>query len=116
MTDEAEYLTYIAESIRLVDQYITGQDGRPSEQAFLEDVRTQDAVIRRLETLADAASELSDELKLRHPILPWRQINDFRNVLAHGYLDLQVSRIWRTIVVDLPALKAAVHDELGDQT
>ena len=48
------------------------------------DRRTQDAVLRRLETLADASSHLSDVIKARHSEIPWHQISDFRDVLAHG--------------------------------
>src|SRR5262245_8331465 len=39
----------------------------------------QDAVRRRLETLADAAHRLSDELEARHPEIRWRAVYGFRN-------------------------------------
>ena len=76
----------------------------------------QDAVIRRLETLADAASRLSDSIKARHPQVPCREIHGFRNVAAHGYLELDLVRVWNTVEVYLPALKATVRDELGRST
>ena len=92
---------------------MAGPHGAPNEATFHADQRTQDAVLRRMETLADAASHLSDELKARHPSIPWRQITDFRNVLAHGYADIRLDRVWRAIVADLPALQAVVQMELG---
>jgi uncharacterized protein with HEPN domain len=49
---------------------------------------------------------------VRHPHVEWRQIADFRNVLAHGYADIRLDRVWRAVVADLPALKAVVHGEL----
>jgi uncharacterized protein with HEPN domain len=52
-------------------------------------------------------------LKARYSAVPWRQISDFRNVLAHGYTDIRLDRVWRASAVDLPALKAVVHEELG---
>lgn len=113
MRDDAGYLRHIAESIALVGQYLTGVDGGLSQELFCDDRRTQDAVLRRMETLADAAGHLSDVLKARHPAIPWRQIGDFRNVLAHGYTDIRLDRVWRAILVDLPALNAVVHEELG---
>ena len=58
MRDDRYYLEYIRESIVLVEQYTT--DG---EEAFLGDTRTQDAVLRRMETLADAATHLTSALK-----------------------------------------------------
>ena len=70
MRDDKAYLGLIEESITLVEQYVADQDGKPSQSIFAEDVLRQDAVLRRLEILADAASHLSDELKARHPIIP----------------------------------------------
>jgi uncharacterized protein with HEPN domain len=102
------YLTYIHESIDLVQQYT--QDG---ENVFSTDLRTQDAVLRRMETLADAAAHLSDELKARHPQISWRQVGDFRNVLAHGYTEIRLDQVWQAVVHDLPALKAVVDEELA---
>src|SRR5438309_5681048 len=101
------YLEYIQESIDLVEQY-----ARDGELAFFSDQRTQDAVLRRMETLADAASHLSVELRTRHPDIPWRQVMSFRNVLAHAYWDIRLDRVWQAITADLPSLKAAVDHEL----
>ena len=84
MRDDTIYFLHIAESIDLIQDYLAGADGAPNRALFYEDRRTQDAVLRRLETLADAASHLSEVVKARHAEIPWRQISDFRNVLAHG--------------------------------
>lgn len=112
MRDDTLYLRHIAESINLVEQYLAGIAGAPDERLFYEDLRTQDAVLRRMETLADAASHLSDALKQRHPEIPWRQMGDFRNVLAHGYTNIRLDRVWQAIEADLPAVKAVIHAEL----
>lgn len=80
---EQELLRYIAQSMGRIEQYT--RNGRDS---FLAEPVLQDAVVRRLETLADAAGRLSATLKERHPQIPWRDIAGFRNVAAHGYLEL----------------------------
>lgn len=113
MRDDSVYLEHIAESIDLVGRYLTGVEGTLDERLFYDDLRTQDAVLRRMETLADAASHLSEALKARHPEIPWRQIGDFRNVLAHGYTDIRLDRVWQAIVADLPALQGVVDGELA---
>jgi uncharacterized protein with HEPN domain len=115
MRDDTVYLRHIAESIDLVEQYLAGAERALSQALFYDDQRSQDAVLRRMETLADAASHLSDALKARHPEIPWRQIGDFRNVLAHGYTDIRLDRVWRAITGDLPTLKAVVDEELGGE-
>jgi uncharacterized protein with HEPN domain len=102
-----DLLLYIQQSIARIEGYTL--DGR---DAFLSQNVLQDAVLRRLETLADAAGRLSPALKARHPHIPWRDISGFRNVAAHGYLELDVTRVWTTVQAHLPALKAAVEEEL----
>ena len=104
---EAEYLAYIRESIERVERWTAR--GR---EAVLADEVLFEAVLHRLETLADAVAYLSDPLKQRHPEIPWRSITDFRNRLAHGYLDVKPERVWDVIVVHLPALKSVVDAEL----
>jgi uncharacterized protein with HEPN domain len=106
--DGRVYLRYIRESIDRVEQYT-----RDGEADFIADVQTQDAVLRRMETLADAAAHLSDALKARHPAIAWRQVSDFRNVLAHGYTEIRLDQVWHAVTHDLPALAAAVDAELA---
>lgn len=108
MRDDRVYLSYIRESIELVEQCT-----RAGEEIFSSDLRTQDAVLRRLETLADAAAHLSDHLKMRHPEIEWRQVSSFRNVLAHGYTEIRLDQVWQVVILDLPALKARVGVELS---
>lgn len=110
MRDDRVYLTYIRESIDLVEEYT--KDG---EEVFSSDLRTQDAVLRRMETLADAAARLSEDVKARHPEIPWRQIASFRNILAHGYTEIRLDQVWQAVTNDLPALKVVVVEELRDK-
>lgn len=105
---DEDLLRYISESIARVEQYT--QSGR---EAFLAKPVYQDAVVRRLETLADAAGRFTPTLKARPPEIPWRDISGFRNVVAHGCLALGLGRIWRTVEVYIPALKAIVDAEIG---
>lgn len=104
---DEDLLRYIAESISLISQYTAG-----GEDAFLREPIVQDAVLRRLETLADAARHLSLELTARHSAIPWRAIYGFRNVAAHGYVGLDLARVWATVRDYLPALDSVVAEEL----
>jgi uncharacterized protein with HEPN domain len=105
---ERRYLEHIAESIRLIDDYV--RDGRP---AFFAQRQVQDAVLRRLEILADATVQLSPELKDRHPDIPWREVYGFRNIAAHAYLDIDLERVWEIVTDHLPPLRIAVEKELA---
>ena len=102
------YLTYIRESIALIEART-----RPGREVFLHDVDIQDAVLWRLQTLAEATGKLSPEIKDRYPAIRWRAVYGFRNVAAHAYLELRIDEVWEIIEVHLTALKAAVESELS---
>jgi uncharacterized protein with HEPN domain len=104
---EQERLRYIRESIRRVERYTRG--GRDD---FLRDEMIQDATLRRLETLADACHHLPDELKARHPLVPWNRIYRFRNVAAHAYEGINLEVTWQIIEDELPSLKRAIAAEI----
>jgi len=104
---EQARLRYIRQSIARIEEYTRG--GR---QAFLREPIVQDAVLRRLETLADAVGKLSDAVKARHPEIPWRQVYGFRNIAAHAYEDIDLARVWEIVADYLPALKPVIDREL----
>jgi uncharacterized protein with HEPN domain len=79
---DERHLRYIREAIDLIQSRT-----RAGRDAFMEDVDIQDAVLWRLETLAEATRRLSQDLRNRHPDIRWRAIYGFRNIAAHGYLD-----------------------------
>lgn len=102
MSRDRLYLIHISESVDLIEQYT--RDGRA---AFLEDRKTQDAVLRNLHTLSESVGRLSDAAKERHPEIEWRSIVAFRNVVVHDYLGIDLARVWDIVEADLPKLKQA---------
>jgi uncharacterized protein with HEPN domain len=105
---DQRHLRYIRASIQLIEDYT--RDG--GKEAFLTEPLIRDAVLRRLETLAEAAGKLSDAVKERHPEIPWRAVVGFRNIAAHAYLDLLAERTWEIVDRYLPPLLEAVEAEL----
>jgi len=104
MKDDRLYLIHIAECIQRIEQYTS--EGR---EAFLIDTRTQDAVLRNLQPLAESTQRVSAELKALHSEVEWRGIAEFRNVIVHDYLGVDVEEIWDIVQDDLPDLKAKVR-------
>ena len=62
------------------------------------------ALVRLLEIIGEAASQVSGATRAAFPEVPWRQIVGMRNILIHGYADLNLDFVWQTIQTDLPPL------------
>ena len=78
---------------------------------FERDGKTQDAVLRRLEVLGEAAGRLiraGKETGNSFPGLALREVYDMRNALIHGYDGVDVSVVWKTITRDIAQLQDAL--------
>jgi uncharacterized protein with HEPN domain len=71
------------------------------------------AVTRYLEVISEASRRLPDALKARHLDIAWREIAGAGNVYRHDYQDAAAPRVWDTVQLALPPLRAAVEQELG---
>jgi uncharacterized protein with HEPN domain len=72
--------------------------------AFLTDLKTQAAVLHELLVLGEAAKRFSAEFREEHPDVPWKAIAGMRDRLLHGYDDVDLELVWKTVDEDLPAL------------
>ena len=83
MSRDDEYLLDILDAARLARQYIQGK----TKLEFLADTQCQDAVIRRLEIIGEAARRLSDEKRAALPEVAWDAMTGMRNILVHEYTE-----------------------------
>lgn len=77
--------------------------------AFTDDELIQTAVIRWIEIIGEAARGVTGELRDAHPELPWRQMVAMRNVLVHGYFDVDVDLVWSVVENDLPKIATQIR-------
>ena len=76
------------------------------KNALFADTKTQDAVMRNLQILAESTQRLSGSLREKHPEVDWRNISGFRNIAVHEYLSIDVKRIWDIVEQDLPCWRS----------
>ena len=107
-SDTAAVLRDVAHHIDLAMQFAAGIE----YEAFQNDTRTVFAVIRCLEIISEASRRLPDELKARHPSIPWKDIAGAGNVYRHNYEDVAPNLVWDTVQLALPALQAVVAQEI----
>jgi uncharacterized protein with HEPN domain len=106
-----DYLDHIAESAQRIDAYVAGVD----LAAFKADSRTQDAVVRNVEIIGEAATQIMErypDFAAAHPQVPWQAMRGMRNRMAHGYFEIDDAILWDTVQQDIPALLQQVRDIL----
>ena len=98
----------IQHHIGMAEGFVAGM----SYDTFKDDNLHLYAVVRCLEIISEASRRLPDELKARHPSIEWREMAGAGNVYRHDYEDVAARRVWRTLTLSLPPLRAAIEQEL----
>jgi uncharacterized protein with HEPN domain len=99
----------ILENLRLARE-LTGDLGY---EAFSRDRRTVYAVTRCFEIVSEASRRLPDEMKARHPEVPWRDIAGAGKIYRNDYEDVLEPILWRTLEHSSKVLRVAVESELA---
>jgi uncharacterized protein with HEPN domain len=109
MKSEILYLHHIRERCQRV-----GECTRAGRDEFFGNVVYQDAVMRNLEIIGEAAKRSSPELRAQLAELPWRQIAGLRDVLIHDYPNLDLERVWLVASRDVPELLHVIEGFLRE--
>lgn len=104
-----DFRLYIDDILDAVDQiriYTEGLD----EPAFKKDRKTQDAVIRNLEIIGEAARSLPQHVQESTPDVDWRKIRGLRNILIHEYFGVNLAIVWDIVENKLPVLESSCRN------
>ncbi len=80
--------------------------GNLDKTAFLQDDKTQSAILYQLLIIGEAVKRLSLELRQKHPEIPWSLMAGMRNNLIHEYDEVDLEEVWKTSDKDIPDLLA----------
>ena len=103
------YLDDILEAVHQIQTYLEDMD----EEAFKKDRKTQDAVIRNLEIIGEAAGKLPEYIQKAAPQIDWRKIKGLRNILIHEYFGINLPIIWDVVQNKLGPLETSCRELLG---
>jgi uncharacterized protein with HEPN domain len=109
LRSDRERLLDILEAIERIE--LQADRGRA---AFDEDELAQTAIIRWIEIIGEAVRGLSNDVRQAHSEVPWRQMVAMRNILVHGYFDIDTDLVWSVVKNDLPKLEAQIRSVVDD--
>ena len=98
---QVAYLLDILHSAEAVQSYIEGY----SREDFLKDLKTQDAVLRRLLVIGEAAARITAETETRFEEIPFRNMAGLRNRVVHDYGQIDLEIIWESVTLHLPQVR-----------
>ena len=98
-------LLHVLDAAERISEYLAGVE----RDSFLSNRMLQDAVIRNLEIIGEACTNLSPELRDSHSAVPWLKASGIRNRLVHGYFDVDLNVVWQTACDALPPFVAQVR-------
>jgi hypothetical protein len=107
MKDDRVYLAQILDATEKIREFVAGMDNA----AFLQDRKTQSAVILQLALIGEFAKRVSVPVRASIDI-PWKEIAGFRDRAIHDYFQIDLQIAWDTIVVDLEPLTKTVQEYL----
>lgn len=110
MKDDRLYLHHMIERCHRIARFIG-----PGKTAFMESDALQDAVIRNVEVIGEAAKRVSAETRARLTQLDWRAICGMRDVLIHDYIGVDLDEVWNVASTRIPELQSVLEQFLSGE-
>jgi uncharacterized protein with HEPN domain len=104
--DQVGRLRDILDAARLIASYIKAV----TQSDFRANKEKQDAVIRRIEIIGEAAAHLTEETRRAVPGLDFRKMRGMRNIVAHDYANVDLHIVWEVATVHMPAICAVLEE------
>lgn len=110
MKSDKVYLQDILDAISDIERFVRGV----SSTEFMRSKEKQYAVIRALEIMGEATKQVSKDLRVKHPEVPWKDIAGMRDKLIRAYFGVKTELVWETVRQKLPQLKKNINTLLKE--
>jgi uncharacterized protein with HEPN domain len=99
--DARLFLSDMAEAVEKIENWVRDI----SYEKFVADRMLQDAVVRNLEILGEAAKNIPEELRCRYSDIPWKRVAGFRDIAIHDYFGVDLEIVWKIITEGIISIK-----------
>ena len=104
------FLEDIVEQIELIENSIKNI----KKNNFLENRDLQDATVRRLEIIGEAAKNIPEVIRKKYPGTEWKKIAGIRDIIIHAYFELDLDLIWDVVKNKIQDLKQQIQEILKE--
>ncbi|MHC1597099.1 MAG: HepT-like ribonuclease domain-containing protein [Methermicoccaceae archaeon] len=104
------FLMDILEAIEKIERYTSSL----SFEEFAKSEMVIDAVVRNLEIIGEASKRLPEDVRSKYSDIPWKRVVGFRNIVIHGYFDVDLEIVWVIAKERLVELKPKIERMLEE--
>jgi uncharacterized protein with HEPN domain len=97
---DKDFLCDISEAVNRTTNYVNNV----TYEKFVDDIKTQDAVVRNIEIIGEAAKNISNKIKDKYAIIPWKSLAGMRDKLIHQYFGVNIDIVWHVVKEELPEI------------
>lgn len=108
--DYDDYLNDILDAISKIEAFTKDM----TFEGFKEDDKTVFAVIRAMEIIGEATKHIPEDVRKKHPQVPWKAMAGMRDVLIHDYFGVNLETIWITAKEKIPSVDSSLKNMLGE--
>ncbi len=106
MSKAAFNLLALLEAIEKIETYSMDFE---SGDDFYHDAKSFDATMMQFVVIGEVIARIDEEYKQEHSHIPWQEIKNFRNIIAHDYFGIDADEIWSIIQLHLVPLKKEIQ-------
>jgi uncharacterized protein with HEPN domain len=100
------YLKDILENMDHAENFI----GSMTYEEFVQDKKTSYAVLRCIEIMGEAAKNIPDSVRQKHPDIPWKEMAGMRDKVIHFYFGVDPAKVWFAVKDDIQRIRPLIQE------
>ena len=101
---------YLKDILNAIDSIKIYLQDAPAKEEFIKDKGLyQDAIVRNIEIIGEAAKKIDESIKNKYSQIPWKQMAGMRDKITHEYAKIDWEEVWKAASEDINELKAQIE-------